>query len=90
MPTADKRAHPAGFRAFIAPLIYEFVLNLSSILKTIVTIMYEGKMIAVVAIRAPNIPDVANPANVATLTPTGPGVMDDIASISVSCLVVYQ
>lgn len=89
-PTAESRAQPAGFNALIAPLIYVFVLNLSKTLDTIVTIMNDGRIIAVVAIIAPKIPEVANPANVATLTPTGPGVIDEIASISVSCFVVYQ
>ena len=64
--------------------MYSFVLNLSNVLETIVTIMYEGNIIETVATKAPRIPDVAKPANVAMFTPTGPGVMEDTASISVS------
>ena len=90
IPTADKSAHPAGFMALIAPLIFRFVLNLSRTFDTIVTMINEGKTIAVVAINAPKIPEVVNPANVATFIPTGPGVIEDIASISVNCFVVYQ
>lgn len=52
--------------------------------------MNDGKITAVVAINAPRIPFVVKPANVATFTPTGPGVIEDIASISVNCLAEYQ
>ena len=55
-----------------------------------VIIINDGKITAVVASRAPKIPDVVNPAKVATFTPTGPGVIDATASISVNCLDVYQ
>lgn len=71
-------------------MIFLFVLNLSSTLDTIVTIIKDGKTIAVVAIKEPKIPEVVNPAKVATLIPTGPGVIEEIASISVNCFVVYQ
>ena len=90
IPTAHKRAQPAAFSPLIAPFTVLFVLNLSNAFEIIVTIIKEGKMTAVVAINAPRIPEVVKPANVATLTPTGPGVLDEIASISVSCFGVYQ
>ena len=54
------------------------------------TIINEGNTTEVVAITDPKSPEVVYPANVATLTPTGPGVMDDIAIISVNCFAVYQ
>ena len=50
----------------------------------------DGSITAVVAINAPVIPAVANPAKVATFTPTGPGVIEDTAIMSVSCFVVYH
>ena len=89
-PTADNSAHPAGFIPRIAPCTVLFVLNLSRTFETIVTIMNDGKITAVVAINAPRIPFVVKPANVATFTPTGPGVIEEIASISVNCFEVYQ
>ena len=46
-----------------------------------ITIMKEGIIIANVASIEPKIPEVLNPANVATFNPTGPGVMLEIASI---------
>ena len=45
----------------------------------------DGKIMLVVAINAPKIPVVVNPANVATFIPTGPGVIDAIAIISDNC-----
>ena len=71
-------------------ILFLFVLDLSRTLDTIVTMIKDGRTIAVVAINEPKIPEVVNPANVATLIPTGPGVMEEIASISVNCFVVYQ
>ena len=53
-------------------------------------IMYDGKTMAMVATSPPKIPAVVNPANVATFTPTGPGVTEEIAIIFVSCSIVYQ
>lgn len=84
IPTAESKAQPAGFNARIAPLTLLLVLNLSRTLNTIVTMTREGKIIADVAINAPKIPAVENPANVAIFTPIGPGVIDEIASISVN------
>ena len=68
----------------------KLLLNLSIILKTIVTIIKDGSIIAVVAITAPKIPAVANPVKVAIFTPIGPGVIEDTASIFVNSDVVYQ
>ena len=84
IPTADNIAHPAGFRDFTVRITYLFVLNLSRILYTTETKINEGIIIADVAINAPKIPAVVKPENVAIFTPTGPGVIDDIAIISVS------
>ena len=52
---------------------------MSKTLATIETIINDGKITAVVAISAPKIPDVVNPAKVATFTPTGPGVIEATA-----------
>ena len=90
IPTAESNAQPAGFKPLIAPFMFLFVRNLSITLKTIVTMIYDGKIIAVVATKEPKSPAVVKPANVATFTPTGPGVMDEIASISVNCFALYQ
>ena len=78
------RKKQAPKRDVLADPIY----NSKLVTKLINTIMYDGKTIADVAITAPRIPVVVYPAKVATLTPTGPGVMDEIAIISVSCCVV--
>ena len=88
--TADNSAHPVGFSVLIILFTYEFVLNLSIILETIVTKISEGSTIEIVAIKEPNTPDVENPAKVAMLIPTGPGVIDETASILVNCEKVYQ
>ena len=84
MPTAHNSAQPAGFNVFTIVFMYSFVLNLFNAFETIVTIMKEGSIIAIVAVIAPNIPNVAKPVKVAIFTPIGPGVIDDIASISVN------
>ena len=55
-----------------------------------ITRMKDGRIIDVVATSAPKIPDVAKPAKVATFTPTGPGVIEDMAIISVSCFALYH
>lgn len=52
--------------------------------------MNDGSIMAHVAVSAPKIPPVVKPENVAIFTPTGPGVIDDNASISVNCFVVNQ
>ena len=88
--TADNKAQPVAFNVLITFCIYEFVLNLSTILETIVTITNEGKTIAVVANSEPKIPFVVNPAKVAMFMPIGPGVIEDIAIIWVSCVTEYQ
>jgi len=66
IPTAESNAQPAGFKPLIAPFMFLFVRNLSITLKTIVTMIYDGKIIAVVATKEPKIPAVVKPANVAT------------------------
>lgn len=88
--TADNNPQPAGFKAYIAAFTLSFSLNFSKNLVTEITIMYEGKTTANVAITEPKIPATVYPAKVATLTPTGPGVTDDSAIISDSCCDVYQ
>lgn len=50
----------------------------------------EGKITEVVENIAPKIPAVFTPAKVATLTPTGPGVIEDNAIISDNCCDVNQ
>ena len=90
MPTAASKAHPAAFIPLTAPFTVLLVLNLSKTLATIETIINDGKITAVVASNAPKIPDVVNPAKVATFTPTGPGVIDATANISVNCFEEYQ
>ena len=65
-------------------------LNCSSNFEIIIINIKEGKTTDVVATTAPASPDVTYPANVATLTPIGPGVIEDIAIISANCFVVYH
>ena len=50
-------------------------LNCSKTFEIITTIIKDGRITDVVAIREPKIPAVLNPANVATFTPIGPGVI---------------
>ena len=52
--------------------------------------MNDGKITAVVASNEPKIPALLNPAKVATFTPTGPGVIEEIASILVKSAAEYQ
>lgn len=56
----------------------------------IIIIINDGRITDAVATNAPVTPAVVKPANVATFTPTGPGVIDEIAIISESCFVVYH
>ena len=90
IPTADNKAQPAGFMLFIAPLTYLLVLNFSNILETVVTMMKDGMITAEVASSEPKTPALLNPAKVATFTPTGPGVIEEIASILVKSAAEYQ
>ena len=62
-----------------------FVLNLSRSLYIIKIIIKDGKRTADVAIKEPKSPEVTKPAKVATFTPTGPGVTEETAIISVNC-----
>ena len=57
-------------------------LYLFSILAMIIIIISEGRTNPIVAIIAPKIPEVLNPAKVAIFMPMGPGVDSDIAIIS--------
>jgi len=90
IPTEVNKAQPAGLIPLTAPLIKRFVLNFSRVLETIVTMINDGRITAVVAMSEPKIPALLNPAKVATLTPTGPGVIDETASIFVNSAVEYQ
>ena len=68
----------------------KFSLNFFNNLATINTKIKEGMISDTVASKAPKIPAVFNPANVATLIPTGPGVIDASATICVNSSKLYH
>ena len=90
IPTADKRPHPRGLRTYIIDFIKLFSRKFLRIFEIMITKIKEGKTIAQVDIRAPKIPAVLNPANVAIFMPIGPGVIEDTAIMLLKSSMLYQ